>query len=188
MRGNFDGLLTLVAIGCLLALLVFFAGLYSAVALASVSDVQDVAVEQGRELLNMIGPHGLYAILGAIFVFRVIRVGFYLDKQESIIGGCLTSAVIGSLTTYFYVDGATVKEIAGGAVMTIIGTIVVYEASKAVLALLYGWLGWSVFIHLYYFLCPRPVKVKREGKEIKVQNHGLTEFFDRARLDKEEDS
>lgn len=181
---NIDQLLRICAAGLLVLALVLLAGFYS---VAFAMPPEAMAQEQAGRLLDMIGPQGVYAILGAIFMTRLARVFCYMGKKQAAATAIFMSALVGAATMYFYTDGATSKDILGGAAMTPVGAIATYELMKFALGVAYEKLGWEVLIIAFFFLSPRPVKRKaKDGKEIVAPpNPTLTQFFEKARLDKE---
>lgn len=146
---------------------------------------EQLALTQSEKILNMIGPHGIFAIIGSIFLVRTIRVLWYLDKQKSFVANCLVSGLVGSGAVYFFVDVHDPRSIMGGAFMTIIGSMVAYELLKFFLGVAFEKTGSELFRIAFFFLSPKPIKTKKNGvKEEIPPNPTLTQFFDKTRLDK----
>lgn len=144
------------------------------------ADTTEVANEALDDILQMLGPEGLFAVAGSIAVMRTIRAGLYLSKAASFIVAPTVSLVIGAGSVYFLIDDATNKMILGGGFITIIATMISYDIIKIALTLLYQWTKWRAFQYIYFFICPTPMKVKRDGKVIEVQqpSESLTKFMD----------
>ena len=163
----------------LYALLVLFLVVIAGT-LAFAADTGEVANKWLDEILNMLGAEGLFAVAGSIAVMRTIRAGLYLSKTVSFVVAPLVSAVVGVASVYFLIDDATGKMIIGGGFITIIATMISYDAIKITLTLLFQWTKWRVFQYIFFFICPLPMKVKQGGKVIKVQqpSESLTKFMD----------
>jgi len=133
----------------------------------------------------MIGPHGIFAIIGSIFLVRTIRVLWYLDKQKSFIANCLVSGLVGAGAVYFFVDVHDPRAMLGGAFMTIIGSMVAYEVVKFSLGMLYEKTNSELFRIAFFFLSPKPIKTINKGMKDAIPPHPtLTQFFDKTRVDK----
>jgi hypothetical protein len=150
------------------------------------AEPEQMAIDQASRILDMIGPHGIFAIIGVIIVVRAIRVLWYFEKRPLFALNIIVSSVIGALSVYFFTDLQTPKAISGGAFMTIIGSMVAYESLKWAIGFAYQHLQWDILITLYFFLSPQTVKVKgKDGEVYQVEpDEGLTTFFDKARIDK----
>ena len=146
---------------------------------------QQLAISYSDQILQMIGPHGIFAIIGTILLVRMVRVLWYLDQKQSLCANLLIGSFIGACAVYFFTELSGIKCLLGGAFMTVIGSIIAYELSKFALGFLYEKTGIETFRALFFFLSPKPIKAKREGKEIIHPPHSeLTRIFDATRLDK----
>ena len=149
---------------------------------------EDLAQAQAEKVLDMIGPHGIFAIIGSIFMVRLIRVLWYLDKRQSFQVTLITSAFMGAASAYFSAEAVTVKYVAGGSFMALVGTPIVFAILTWGIGFAYAHLKWEILVRLYFFLSPRPMKVKKGGiVQVVDPDEGLTQFFDNARLDKRPD-
>ena len=149
------------------------------------ADPEQMAIDRTNQLLDMIGPHGIFAIIGSIIMVRLVRVLWYLDKRQSFFVTLVVSAFIGAASAYFVTNDATVKHVAGGAFMALVGTPITFAVLTWGIGFAYAHLKWEILVRLYFFLSPRPMKVKKGGIVHQIDpDEGLTEFFDKARLDK----
>ena len=132
-----------------------------------------------QQLLDAIGPQGLFAVLGSIAVMRVIRARFYMTKTQAFIAAPVVSALIGAGCMYFMTDNPTTKSILGGAFVTIIATMLAYDLIKIALTVLYAKTKWDVFRFIFFFVSPKPVKIEKDNKVIEVPASAtLTQFMD----------
>ena len=141
--------------------------------------------EQANQILAMIGPHGVLSIICTIFAVRMIRALGYTEKRESALISVLVGMIAGLGFTYSYVPDATGQQLFAGAFMTPFASMVAYEALRWGVAWAYGKLEWEILYIFYFFLCPRSIKTKKEGKVTEVPPHpDLTTFMNKVRLDK----
>jgi len=156
------------------------------------SNLEQATIGQGTQILDMIGPEGLFAILATIVWVRIIKNFFYMDKGTSFFVTVLVSVVIGSLAVYYGFDSPTVKQISGGAFMTLVGAPIAYELIRWSLKLgmefRYEKPGFKTLQAMYFFITPKPIKIKRKNSKkekvvVEVEPHSaLTKFFRRSRV------
>lgn len=158
-------------------------------------DAQAMAAERANQILDMLGPHGIFAIIGTIVMVRILNSLTYTTALCLFITTVVTAVIIGALSTYFNIDGATQKQILGGAFMTAVGSPIAYEVVRWLLRAAMALTRdkpqlFEFFQALYWFLSPKPVeiKVKNGGdvkEKVKVQPHkGLTDATQFLRMDK----
>jgi len=156
-------------------------------------DVQQIAHGETQKILDMLGPENIFAILGAILITRTIRGLWYLDKRASFVVAITTAYIVGSLTTYFSIDTAALKQVLGAGFLTAIGSIIAFTAAQWALRFLiemrHGKPGEKTLLALYFFLSPAPVKIKQkfDGGEVteEVQHEELTRIGNTWRLDQD---
>ena len=71
--------------------------------------VQTIAETQLQQIIDLIGPEGLIAIFGSIFMVRAVRVLWNLSKKESFLATMLISGVIGALASFFLANAHGLK-------------------------------------------------------------------------------
>ena len=148
--------------------------LLAALVSAQAADVQQMAQQRGDQILDMLGPSGLFAILGSIVMVRAIRILWYFTKRMSFLTGMIISAIIGAGSAWAGAGADTTKEILAGAFLCMIGTPLTYEISKWAVALAYQNTKWKIWWLLYLFLCPKTLKT---GAAEEQQDGELTQFF-----------
>lgn len=138
-----------------------------------------------QSIINIIGLHGVFAVLGAIAVLRMIRAGLWLSKKQSFIAAPIVAGLLGSGAVYFIADINAIKPILGGAFINIIATMIAYDVIKITLVLLYQWTKWKAFNFIYFFISPKPMKIKNGHgeKEIIIPPDTLTKFMDFRKVD-----
>lgn len=155
------------------------------------SGTQHIATDQTTKILDMIGPHGLFAIIGTIFFMRFIASLTYFGKAVLFVLTLGVAGVFGGLSVYYTMEAPSPKQIQAGAFITAVASPVAYELSKlglrAMIALNYGKPLEEVFIAAYWFLSPKPIELKQKGNKQKltIQPHkGLTDATQFTRVDK----
>jgi hypothetical protein len=138
-------------------------------------DAQQIVQDRGNEILDMLGPSGLFAIAGSIVIVRAIRVLWCFTKRWSFITAMIVSAIIGAGSTWAGAGVDNYSGIIGGAFICMIGTPIAYEIIKWVLAFAYQHTKWKVWKSLYFFMCPKPLK--EEGDHDYDPDGELTKFF-----------
>src|SRR3990167_750112 len=149
--------------------------LLAAMVSVQAADMQQMAQQRGDQILDMLGPSGLFAILGSIVMVRAIRILWYFTKRMSFLAGMIISAIIGAGSAWAGAGADTAKEILAGAFLCMIATPLTYEIFKWVLAIAYQNTKWKIWWLLYLFLCPKPLKQPASGDE--NQDGELTKFF-----------
>jgi hypothetical protein len=157
-------------------------------------DAQNIAVDHTNQILNMIGPHGLFAIIAVIVMVRVIGSLTYFSKPALFLITVMISIVFGGLAVYFNLDNATGKQIAGGAFMTTLGSPIVYEllrwSIRFLISFRRGQAGEKELRALYWYLSPKSVQVVVTGpdgkkhKETIPPDADLTRMTEFLRIDK----
>jgi hypothetical protein len=141
---------------------------------AYAGDMQDIAKDRGNQILDMLGPAGLFAIFGSIVMVRAVRALRYFTKQASFLTTLAVSAAIGAGSAWAGAGADTSREILAGAFLCMVGTPLAYEASKWILAVAYERTKWEIFRALYFTLCPKPL----QKYEVETSPDGeLTKFF-----------
>jgi len=144
---------------------------------------EKIAQDQFTKILEMIGPHGVFAIVGTIIMVRFIRVLWYLDRKDAFITTLVTAAIFGTGSSYFAIDDATVKQILGGGFFAMVAAIPTFIAIKMALTWSYQKTGAEILRVMFFFISPRPLKIKKaggkKGETIKVPpNPTLTQLMD----------
>jgi len=146
---------------------------------------EQVALSHVDQMLNMVGSHGIFAIIGSIVVIRALRALWYMEKRESFVLSVFVSALIGAGSVYFYAEIHDLRAILGGAFMTPIGSMIAYEVIKWAIAALYEKTGMETLRALFFFLSPKPMRHKKDGIRWETPPHSdLTRLFEKTRLDK----
>src|SRR3990167_6195266 len=120
--------------------------------------VQTIAETQLQQIIDLIGPEGLIAIFGSIFMVRAIRTLWELNKRESFLTTMLISGLIGAGTTYFGTDESELRWILAVAFMTMIATPIAYEVLRYGTVFLYQKTKIKLLKSFYFYLCPRELK------------------------------
>ena len=157
-------------------------------------EIQQVTANHWDQLLSMIGPQGIFAILGTIFIVRLFASFAYWSRFSLIVSTVITAIIIGALTIYFTTVNPSNKELLGGSFITVIGSIVFYEIVRGLLKGLISYnrgrrIG-EFFQALYWFISPKSIEIKEktdsgEKKKVVIPPHeGLTDATEFMRFDK----
>ena len=149
--------------------------LLAALVSVQAADIQQMAQQRGDQILDMLGPSGLFAILGSVVMVRAIRILWYFTKRMSFLTGMIISAIIGAGSAWAGAGADTTKEILAGAFLCMIATPLTYEIFKWALALAYQRTKWETWRLLYLFLCPKPLQQSASVDD--SQDGELTKFF-----------
>tara|TARA_R110000824_G_scaffold294740_3_gene483126 strand:- start:3830 stop:4420 length:591 start_codon:yes stop_codon:yes gene_type:complete len=160
------------------------------------ADAQAVAVDQTSQILAMVGPHGIYAMLCTIIFVRFVASTAWYSKGTLMLVTMAVAASIGGLMVFFTFEDATVKQVVGGSFMTMIGSPLMYELLK--FGCRFGMsatknTAFFEFFHaVFWFLSPKPAgiteKDKATGAKRKVEippHEGLTDATQWIRMDRQ---
>jgi hypothetical protein len=155
----------------LLAILVAILSLHVAAA-----DVQEMAKQRSDQILDMIGPAGIFAILGSIVMVRAIRAVFACGKKAAFLLTIAISMLIGSGSAWAGGGAETAQAIVAGGFLCVVGTPLSYELLRWLTAFAYQHTKWRVWKAMYFTLSPRSLVPAADTAP--EPDGELTQFFD----------
>ena len=140
---------------------------------------QQVAASWTDQILQLIGAHGLVAIICTILFVRMIWAGWHMDKRGVLITNVFVGGFMGVACMYYFTPLTDFKSLSGGAFMTIIASIVVHFALIFITRYAYEKTSSEAVLAFHFFLSPKPIRVVRDGEVLIVPPHSdLTRMVD----------
>lgn len=154
--------------------------------LTALDQFKQMPIEDQIIHLVAIGLPGIVAVLGVIAFIRAIRTLFYMEKWQGFALSIGLSSIVGPACQYALMDfvnqitniGYTDKSIVSAAIITPIAVMLTYDGLKGLLAYGYSKTNAPIFKALYFWLSPRPLKVRNDGAVIQQDpESSLTRFM-----------